>query len=353
MRATLYLTLGLTALVLWSAPAPAQFPQGGGGRGGGGGGRGGGFGGGGGFRFDPNQMFDRMANGKSVLVRSELTDPRSQAMFDRWAQRLGVNNGQITREQFTTMMQQRGPGGGPGNPGSPGGPGADRGPGGRGNGGGNDGNNADRITTWAENMFRRYDANGDGLLNSDEMPEDLKSERDKWDTNKDGFIDLTEFKAYFQARVQQFQADRNAAGNQNWWSSVGGVPGVVPPEAAPEEEDKKPTVYRAGKLPKNLPPWFEQLDTDKDGQIGLYEWKSSGRPIEEFLKMDRNNDGFLTAEEVLYYQSNQGKKNGQSGDSPSGFNGFQDRTSNYPGGTGGNRGGRGGGRGPRARDRAG
>jgi hypothetical protein len=57
-----------------------------------------------------------------------------------------------------------------------------------------------------------------------------------------------------------------------------------------------------GKLPRGLPAWFEQLDTDKDGQIGLYEWKGAGRPIAEFLAMDLNRDGFVTVEEALRYQ---------------------------------------------------
>ena len=59
------------------------------------------------------------------------------------------------------------------------------------------GNGGNGPEQWAEMMFRRLDTNGDGLLNYDEMPEALKAERDKWDENKDGFIDLTEYKKYF------------------------------------------------------------------------------------------------------------------------------------------------------------
>jgi hypothetical protein len=74
----------------------------------------------------------------------------------------------------------------------------------------------------------------------------------------------------------------------------------LPAPTAPPEE-RRPVVYRAGHLPPGLPDWFAQLDTDHDAQIGLYEWKHSGRPLEEFRAMDRNNDGFLTVEEVLWY----------------------------------------------------
>src|SRR5438552_6355285 len=50
-------------------------------------------------------------------------------------------------------------------------------------------------------LFRSYDKNGDGVLNNDEMSETLRAERDKWDTNKDGLIDLNEFKEFVKART--------------------------------------------------------------------------------------------------------------------------------------------------------
>jgi hypothetical protein len=58
-------------------------------------------------------------------------------------------------------------------------------------------------------------------------------------------------------------------------------------------------VYRAGRWPKEAQELFSRLDTDHDGQIGLYEWRYSGQPLQDFFKMDRNGDGFLTVEEYL------------------------------------------------------
>jgi serine/threonine protein kinase len=65
-----------------------------------------------------------------------------------------------------------------------------------------------RMDSAAENMFRRLDQNQDGVLNKDEMPENLRAELSKWDTDKNGVIDLNEFKAWFQARMQAITKGR-------------------------------------------------------------------------------------------------------------------------------------------------
>ncbi len=54
-------------------------------------------------------------------------------------------------------------------------------------------------------------------------------------------------------------------------------------------------------LPKGLPPWFKELDTDGDGEITLHQWQEAGRDVEEFRKYDLDNDGILTADEILSY----------------------------------------------------
>jgi Ca2+-binding EF-hand superfamily protein len=211
-----------------------------------------------------------MARGKDVVNRADL-DANLQRLFDRYARRLGITGETMTRQQFLAYVQQRA---------------ATRGVGGPGPGGGGPRGGAD---TMADAMFRRLDQNGDGLLNNDEMPQSLRVEREKWDTNKDGFIDLSEYRSYFRARLQQLRAERSAAQDSQ-------ADGPLSTEA-PEH---KPVVYHAGKLPPGIPDWFPKLDTDGDGQIGLYEWKTSGRPLREFERLDRNGDGFLTIDEVMH-----------------------------------------------------
>jgi hypothetical protein len=268
---------------------------GGGGRGfgqGGGGGfgqGGGGFGGGGGRGMrDPSMLFDMMAKGKPTIVRSEL-DERGQGMFDRFASSMGINNGVMTRDQFTqgmqSMSQQFGAGGGGGG-GGQGWGGVSRGGRRGGDRAGMGGSPADYVANMAESEFRRRDQNADGVLNFDEMTESLRAERDKWDTNKDGMIDMAEYKPYFQARIQQIMGGETGSGPEAKSASV--------------EEERKVVVYRAGKLPKELPSWFAELDTNQDAQVALYEWKHSGRSLQEFESLDRNGDGFLTVDEVLH-----------------------------------------------------
>ena len=131
------------------------------------------------------------------------------------------------------------------------------------------------------------------------MPNWLKDEWQQWDKNGDGFIDLAEYKEAYKAHQEFLNPDgssnrdpRNPRNRDNQ-------------QADPvQEEDKRPTVYHVGNLPKELPPWFVQLDRDKDGQVGLYEWKRANPPmdINLFMEIDRNSDGFLTVEEVLRWQ---------------------------------------------------
>jgi hypothetical protein len=263
------ITLGVLLLLLAPLIALAQFPPGGGGKK---------------MKGDPNQMWERMVGaGKDVWLRSDAQNgPGGTFFFDRIAQDQNITTGQITKQQFMNYMEQMrarfGQGKGPGG-GGPGQPVVVSAP------------TPDQTAQWdreAEADFRQRDQNGDGKLNEDEMPRPLRNALDKWDINKDGQIDLNEYKAYYRDRMTN-RMNNNQRNNVTFTTDA-----VV--DDAPL---KRPDVYRYGNMPANLPAWFAEIDTDQDGQIGLYEWKAKGWPTEQFRNLDRNDDGFLTVDEVL------------------------------------------------------
>lgn len=248
---------------------------------------------------DPMQMFDRFAKGKDVISRSDL-DPMQQMMFDRFAPMMGITNGQVSRDQFRNAAQQltsrMADGGGMRMMGgfTAGAPGAG-------------GPTGDMMNQFYERRFRESDKNNDGLLQVEEMSDALKAEWKKWDTNNDGAVDLGEFKGYIQVRFGQRGDNPAGLGEPNPANPE--VPNP-PPGQSPDADDQRNTVYRAGKLPQGLPAWFAQYDTDADGQVGLYEWVKAAKGVSEFREMDRNDDGLLTAEEVMKFTSEGKSSNG-------------------------------------------
>jgi hypothetical protein len=267
-RYHLYLLVGLVLVIV----GPAAFTQPGPGGRGGGGGRGRGM-------MDPNAMFNMYSGGKDEIVVSEVQVPE---FMQRWVtaddlkERMnnflkskGVTDGRMTRELFTQYSEEqrremmarfqgmRGGGGG-----------------GRRGGG--------------------AAPSGDSPSSPGSGSADSPSDRTRpGGGDRDG------------ERTER-RRDRGQGGSDQ---------GGAQPEQSPPEE-KRPVVYRIGKLPKELPAWFSQADADRDAQVGLYEWKQAGRNVDEFLKMDLNGDGFVTVEEVLRYQKAQAKLARSTGNGP-------------------------------------
>jgi Ca2+-binding EF-hand superfamily protein len=282
-----------------------------------------GKGGAGGFDF-----FAMIAQGKdSFNVNDVQLNPRMEAMRERWVnflQTKGITDGIMNKALFDEMsqsaMQQRMAGGGGmgggfgggfggGAPGGFGGPGGGKGrtrtfqPGGQDGASQADPKEEDaKIDEEARLAFARMDQNKDGYLDREEAGRWIR-DFDRYDLNKDGKLSIEEYTESY----------RDTAARQGRGSRAIGGANIVPGEEAPPEEDKRPIVYRFGKLPKELPKWFTDLDTDKDGQVGLYEWKAGGRTTVEFLSYDANADGFLTVEEVMRVERAKQPKNKQGG----------------------------------------
>ncbi len=159
--------------------------------------------------------------------------------------------------------------------------------------------------------MRRYDRDNDGKISAAEAQQSdrLRGVFQQYDKNADGSLDFAEYKAYIVDRFSgqgQSQGSPGSSWGQNGWGGApggwGGPDGSGGPPRGPVEEPM-PVVLRYGKLPKELPSWFNTMDTNKDGQIALYEWRNEGRLATDFSPMDLNADGLVTAEEYLRYKN--------------------------------------------------
>jgi hypothetical protein len=206
-----------------------------------------------------DDWFDRLSGDRSTWDRETITRRPLADVFDRMAERLNVSNGRMTRAQFHQYARKYLAEGS-----SPPWDSAD-----------------DQTRSAADKTFDQLDLNHDGVLSGAEQSPALRATRGKWDADHDGTVSRTEYRAYFAGRIRETLADRT--------------------NGDATSDRTRPIVYRAGRLPPDLPDWFARLDTDGDGQVALYEWRESGWPIEDFQKLDRNDDGFLTADEVLWH----------------------------------------------------
>lgn len=108
-----------------------------------------------------------------------------------------------------------------GEPAGPGGGGA----GGAGGGFGNPARSANRV-------LEENDANKDDVLSGDEIPERLKPNVEKIDTNKDGKLDKTELETYFQSRAAE-RPMRNGGRGDGGRPMADGAPATPPAANAP------------------------------------------------------------------------------------------------------------------------
>lgn len=321
---------------------------------------------------DPEAMWARMSQGKDSIDLNQ--NPFMKSMIERGGDPLPPN-GILTKEQFVTGMQKKMAAGGGG-----------FGKGGRGMGGpGMDGPQPTIIvngavvqpapamggggnTDFIASRFQQMDLNKDGFITMDEASDRMKATFPQIDKNGDGRIDLGEYTAYANERMAggmgggrggppNIGGDPNAQQFQFNPQQPGGFPGAPQFDASggrggrqnrEEDDTTRVAVHRFGKLPKELPSWFEKLDTDKDGMVGLYEWRRGGEgPTSKFVEMDLNGDGYLTADEWIRYtkMSLEKKDDGESsgmrmtfgngGGMPKGMNGQSGGTSGPTGGMSG------------------
>jgi hypothetical protein len=144
-----------------------------------------------------------------------------------------------------------------------------------------------------DKVFRQLDRNDSGFLESDEWPERLRPVAARFDRDRDGRIHPDEYRDYFEGRVIstiEFGPESRSRETPN-----------LTPRSLPESVGP----VRYGQLPKGLPEWFADLDSDRDAQVALPEWRRAGRPLDEFFAIDLNGDGLLPPDEYLRFVRNQ------------------------------------------------
>jgi Ca2+-binding EF-hand superfamily protein len=121
----------------------------------------------------------------------------------------------------------------------------------------------------------------------------LRENRVVADSDGNGRIDKDEYRVYFQGRLaNNVEMVRKTADQSG--KSGSSTPGGNAAAAA-----------------GGLPAWFTTLDTDKDGQVGLYEWRKAGKATATFNEMDLDQDGLLTRDEYLRFLKLSEKKGGE------------------------------------------
>jgi Ca2+-binding EF-hand superfamily protein len=181
-----------------------------------------------------------------------------------------------------------------------------------------------KIRSYATSMMKRYDKNGDGVLDKTEWSQ-MSGDPEKYDRNHDGKITLDELvdslknwnrptddSSAAKPAVTATNAGKPVAGSS---ASAGDAPGAAQggrnggPGNRREGASGRNSAASSGKhylnpkerLPEGLPDWFTSADADGDGQVSMHEFASplTDEKLAEFAKYDLNGDGYITAEEVL------------------------------------------------------
>jgi len=139
--------------------------------------------------------------------------------------------------------------------------------------------------------FNRYDRNGDGVLDADEMAlrsaakQKAASDVREMDTNHDGVLDRQEFIAGGGTRNEFDRYDANGDG-------------VLDGDELEQRAADKIEAYAVQRAQAQGRAAVKQMDSNKDGVVDSAEFAAAGGTKEEFNRYDRNGDGVLDADEM-------------------------------------------------------
>ena len=149
-------------------------------------------------------------------------------------------------------------------------------------------------------MIRRWDQNGDGVIQPDEIDErrrQFMSDRMGIDFSRP--VPVEDIGRRIQERMRQQQEGRSREGErQNEQEEEANRDAY---RVTGAEQLKNRMSYRSTgpALPDGLPSWWDR-DANQDGQVTLAEYVGSerGRTFDAFSELDMNRDGVVTAREA-------------------------------------------------------
>ena len=204
------------------------------------------------------ELFTKLdRDGDGVLTREEVGDENAR-MFQRLVRRGDKNqDGKLGRDEFLAAVKETAEQGEPNNPQRP-----DARP----------DQNPDRRPP-PQQVIRQFDKDGDGKLSKDEMPERMRENMERIDTDRDGFVTVEELQSAFRAMART----RNESGTP---PDRPGTPAPATP--GKEQPDNKPAPERPNA------PAPDAANPEQET-----------RAIESmFTSRDENRDGKLTADEM-------------------------------------------------------
>ena len=161
------------------------------------------------------------------------------------------------------------------------------------------------LSDAAEEFWRRSERAEDMNRRSDRDDRDGRDDRSEWWRRGGSDYWLT------ASLMGRFDANRNGRLESSEASSLNIPVGRI--DVDRDGEISRDELYahiasvqnEAGGLSEGLPAWFYEYDTDKDGQVAMSEYLAewSYPKKEEFLSLDTNGDGLLTASEVIAAKS--------------------------------------------------
>lgn len=166
-----------------------------------------------------------------------------------------------------------------------------------------EGESPEEIQAKIEEQFDQRDKNGDAMLDEKEMEgfsQRLLGRMRERGLRQGYPLPREEFvTAGVAERTEERERDRERDDDRRMQKEQ--KQDEATPTATTEPPRSAPTSSRRNTSSKGLfpvlPAEYQTRDKNGDGQIGFYEWDRSQRA--EFLKLDKNGDGFLTPAELL------------------------------------------------------